>query len=171
MGAEPEKPRVSFEIDVEVRYADALLGAMTQFTRRSRTLLWGYGTVVAGFAVAGWISGSSAIWWGVLVMAIVGALPPMLMTWLTWRDYRARGGKALRMRYHVCESGVEVRAAGRVDWLTWEDVWQAGETRSSFLLSPTPYEQYVIPKRCCGERVVAQLRNVLRSVASHAARG
>ena len=162
---------MSFEIDAEVRYGDALLAAMTQFRRRSRTLLWGYGTLVAGFAVAGWISGSPAIWWGVLAMAILGALPPILMTWLTWRDFRASGGKALRTRYRVCESGVEVRAAGRVDWLTWEDIWQAGETRSSFLLSPTPHEQYIIPKRCCGECVAAQLRSVLRSVASLAERG
>lgn len=68
------------------------------------------------------------------------------------------------MRYHVC-------ATGRIDWLTWEDLWEAGKTRRSFLLSPTPREQYVIAKRCCSEGAVTELRDMLRNVSSLAASG
>ncbi len=144
---------------------------MAQFARRARTPLRGSWVLLGGMAVAGWLSGSPAIGWCALAMATLGGLPPILVAWPTWRDFRARGGKPLRMRYHVCDSGIEVRAAGRIDWLTWENLWEAGDTRRSFLLSPTPREQYVISKRCCGERAATQLRGMPRNIGSLAAHG
>ena len=156
-------PPASLAIDAEIRYSDALLAGAAQFVRRARPGLAVYGLLLAASA-AGWLAGSAVSGWVALALAAAGAALPGAMAWLVRRDFRARGGKPLRLRYHVCGSGIEVQAPGRSDWLAWDDLWDVGETRRSFLVSPAPGEQYVIPKRCCGESVAGRLRETLRAL-------
>lgn len=170
MAPQPEPLTRSFEIVAEVGYADALLGTLAQFLRRARPLLRAYAAVLAAALLAAWLAAGPLLWLPAL-LAAAGASAVAGAAWQARRDFRRSGGKPLRMRYHFCGSGIEIRAAGRGDWVAWEDVWDAGETRRSFLLSPGPGEQYVIPKRCCDADALAGLREALRLAGGLAARG
>ncbi len=171
MAAASEINPTSFEIDAEVRYSDALWAGLGQFLRRARAVLALQGLLVAGLAAAAWLTGRAGFGWTALALAILGALPFAFIAWLTQRDYRVRGGRSHRLLFHVCPSGLEIRSAGRRDWLLWDELWDAGETRRSFLLSPSPEEQYVIPKRCCAAAAAQQLRVLVREARALTARG
>ena len=160
----------SFEIVAEVRYSDALLAAFAQFRRRAPALLVLYVAALATSLAGYWIAGGGYAWLAAATAA-TGAGIVAVVGWLTLRDFRRSGGRPLRMRYHVCGSGVEIRAAGRGDWVAWEDLWDAGETSRSFVLSPSPGEQYVIPKRYCDRATTDGLRQALRSGGAVAVRG
>lgn len=163
-------PPGGLSIDAEIRYSDALLAGAAQFVRRARSGLAVYGLLLAA-STAGWLAGSGASGWAAFALAAAGAALPGLMAWLVRRDFRARGGRPLRLRYYVCGSGIEVQAPGRCDWLAWDDLWEAGETRRSFLVSPGPGEQYVIPKRCCGAAMAGRLRETLLALGPASRRG
>ena len=160
----------SFEIVADVRYSDALFAALAQFRRRARVILVLYAASLAASVVGSWIVGGLYAW---LAVAMVGTGIGLvsLIAWLTFVDFRRSGGRPVRMRYHVCGSGVEIIAAGRGDWVTWEDLWDAGETSRSFVLSPSPGEQYVIPKRCCDREAAAGLRQAFRGSGAVPTRG
>lgn len=170
MASRPEPVPASFEIVAEVRYADALLAALSQFRRRAPVALVIYGLALAASLAGSWVTGG-AFFWLAGVAGALGCATVALVAWTTHRDFQRSGGRPLRMRYHVCSSGVEIRAAGRGDWVAWEDLWDAGETSRSFLLSPAPGEHYVIPKRCCDSAAASRLREALRGGASLAIRG
>lgn len=166
----PEHDPESFEIAAEIRYGDALAAALSQCWRRAPTALAVYLTGLVALIVAGWLSRGELAW-----LAVVGAAPgvaAIAFVAATARlDFKRGGGRPLRMRYHVCGSGVEIRAARRSDWIAWDDLWGASETRRSFLLSPSPGEQYVIPKRCCDAGRAEALRELLgHALASRAGR-
>ncbi len=156
----PEPAPESFEIDAEVRYADALSAALVQGWRRAPGALAVYCIAVPCLLAAAWLSSGALAWLAVIVGA-PGVAAVAAVAWLTRQDFRRSGGKPQRMRYHVCASGIEVSAARRSDWIAWDDLWDAGETRRSFLLRPSPGEQYVIPKRCCRDGAAAGLRAAL----------
>ncbi len=156
----PQPGPETFEILAEVRYGDALHGALAQFARRARAALAVYGASV-GLAVAAAAIWGGAVTWAAAVAAAPGCLALALACWLTRKDFRKSGGRPRRLLYRVAASGVEIRAAGRSDWIAWEDLWDVGETRRSFLLSPGPGQQYVIPKRCCRGSTPARLREAL----------
>ena len=170
MAASEESVSDSFEIVAEVRYSDALFAALAQFRRRAPIALAVY-AVVFGLSAAGALTVGGRYVWLATFLAVAAAGLVSLVGWLTFRDFRSAGGRPLRMRYHVCGSGVEIRAAGRGDWVAWDDMWDAGETGRSFVLSPSPGEQYVIPKRCCDKETAAGLRQTLRSGDAGTARG
>ena len=159
----------SIDIVAHVGYSDALLATFSQFFRRGRPVMRAYAAVLAASAGAAWLTDGELLWLPALVVAGGGAALTST-AWVARRDFRRAGGKPLRVRYHVCGSGVEIRSAGRGDWVAWEDVWDAGETRRSFLLSPSPGEHYVIPKRCCDARAVEGLRQMLRAAGVQTAR-
>lgn len=160
----------SFEIVAEVRYSDALLAALAQFRRRAPLLLAVYVAGLAASVAGSWIAGGRYGWLAAAMVATGVGLVSLVAS-LTLRDFRRSGGRPLRMRYRVCGSGVEIVAAGRGDWVAWEDLWDAGETSRSFVLSPSPGEQYVIPKRCCDREAAAGLRHALRSGGAVTVRG
>ncbi|MDE0108521.1 MAG: YcxB family protein [Bryobacterales bacterium] len=160
----------SFEIAAEVRYGDALAAALSQCWRRAPVALAVYLTGLVASIAAGWLSGGTLAW-----LAVVGAVPGVAVIAFvaaTARlDFKRGGGRPLRMLYHVCGSGIEIRAARRSDWIAWDDLWGASETRRSFLLSPSPGEQYVIPKRCCDAGRAEALRELLgRALAGRTGR-
>lgn len=166
----PEHDSSSFEIAAEIRYGDALAAALSQCWRRAPTALAVYLTGLAALIAAGWLAGGALAW-----LAAFGAAPgvaAIAFAAATARlDFKRCGGRPLRMHYHVCGSGVEIRAARRSDWIAWDDLWGASETRRSFLLSPSPGEQYVIPKRYCDASRVEALRALLgRALASRPGR-
>ena len=156
----PEHDPESFEIAAEVRYTDALAASLSQFWRRAPVTLVAYVTVVVALTAVGWLT-AGALAWLALLAAVPGLAALALVAWTTWLDFKRGGGKPLRMRFHVCGSGVEIYAARRSDWIAWDDLWGASETRRSFLLAPSPSEQYVIPKRCCDAHRAAALRELL----------
>ncbi len=160
----------SLEIVADIRYSDAVHATLAQFSRRARFGLWTYAVSLAVSMAAAWLVGG-ALAWLPAVLGAVGCAAVSLAAWVARRDFRKSGGKPLRMRYHICGSGVEILAAGRGDWVAWENVWDAGETRRSFLVSPGPGEHYVIPKRCCDAAAVESLRETLRSAGALAAGG
>lgn len=160
----------SFEIAAEVRYGDALAAALSQCWRRGPVALAVYLTGLVALIAAGWMSGGALAW-----LFVVGAVPGIaaiaFVAATAWLDFKRGGGRPLRMLYHVCGSGIEIRAARRSDWIAWDDLWGASETRRSFLLAPSPGEQYVIPKRCCEAGRAEALRELLGSaLASRAGR-
>lgn len=166
----PEHDPISFEIAAEIRYGDALAAALSQCWRRAPAALTVYLTGLVALIVAGYLTGGALAW-----LAVVGAVPgvaAVAFAAATARlDFKRGGGRPLRMLYHVCGSGVEIRAARRSDWIAWDDLWEASETRRSFLLSPSPGEQYVIPKRCCDAGRAEALRQLLgRALASRPGR-
>lgn len=166
----PEHEPRSFEIAAEVRYGDALAAALSQCWCRAPTALTVYLAGLVALIAAGCLSGGALAW-----LAVVGAVPGVAgvaFAAATARlDFKRGGGRPLRMHYHVCDSGVEIRAARRSDWIAWDDLWAASETRRSFLLSPSPGEQYVIPKRCCDAGRAEALRELLgRVLAGRAGR-
>ena len=158
----PEHGPGSFEITVEVRYGDALAAALAQCWRRAPVALAVYLTGLAVLIGAAWLTVGTLAW-----LAATAAAPGLaviaLVAWLTRLDFKRSGGKPKRMRYHVCESGIEINAGRRSDWIAWDDLWGASETWRSFLLSPSPSEQYVIPKRCCDAARAEALRRSLGS--------
>ena len=77
------------------------------------------------------------------------------------------GAGVARMAYRLSEAGVEIRRAGRTDWIPWDELWDAAETRRSYLLCPAPGEQYVIPKRCCDADARYGLRAVIEWLPTH----
>ena len=166
----PEHDPISFEIAAEVRYGDALAAALSQCWHRAPSAVAVYLAVLVVLMAAGWLSGGALAW-----LTVVGALPgvaAVAFVAATARlDFKRVGGRPLRMVYHVCGSGIEIRAARQSDWIAWDDLWGASETRRSFLLSPSPGEQYVIPKRCCDPSHAEALRGLLgRALASRAGR-
>ena len=166
----PEHDPVSFEIAAEIRYGDALAAALSQCWRRAPTALAVYLTGLVALIAAGCLSGGALVWLAV-VWAAPGLAAAAFVAAAARLDFKRGGGRPLRMRYHVCDSGVEIRAARRSDWIAWDDLWAASETRRSFLLSPSPGEQYVIPKRCCGAGHAEALRELLgRVLASRTGR-
>lgn len=156
---EPE----SFEIAAEVRYGDALAASLSQCWRRAPVMIASYLTVLAALIAVAWLTAGALAW-----LALVAAAPAIaaiaFVVYATWLDFRRGGGKPLRMRFHVCGSGIEIYAARRSDWIAWDDLWAASETRRSFLISPSPSEQYVIPKRCCDAGRAEELRSLLGRV-------
>ncbi len=166
----PEPVPDEFQIVADVRYSDAVFATLAQFSRRGRIVLRVYALALTVSIGVAWITGGVWLWLPVVLGFIAcGAVGSVV--WLVGRDFRLSGGKPLRMRFHICDSGVEVRAAGRGDWMAWEDVWDAEETRRSFLVSPGPGEHYVIPKRCCDTAAVEGLREALRTAGALVARG
>lgn len=159
----PDHEPISFEIAAEVRYGDALAAALSQCWRRAPTALAVYLAGLVALIAAGYLSGGALAW-----LAVVGAVPgvaAVAFAAATARlDFKRGGGRPMRMHYHVCDSGVEIQAARRSDWIAWDDLWAASETRRSFLLSPSPGEQYVIPKRCCDAGRADALRELLGRV-------
>ena len=165
-----EQDPISFEIAAEVRYGDALAAALSQCWRRAPAALAVYLTGLVALIAAACLSGGALAW-----LAVVGAAPGVAAVGFaatTARlDFKRSGGRPLPMHFHICGSGVEIRAARRSDWIAWDDLWAASETRRSFLLSPSPGEQYVIPKRCCDAGRAAALRELLGpALASRAGR-
>ena len=161
MAQASESSLLSFAIVAEVGYSDALAAALSQPARKAPVVLVVYTVLGICLAVAALVAG------GVFVWAAVGWFTPgatavALVAWLTYRDFRVRNGRPFRLRYHFCGSGIEILSAGRSDWIAWEDLEDGCETRRSFLLSPAPGEQYVIPKRCCGS-AADDVRRVLRA--------
>ena len=156
----PEHGLDSFEIAVEVRYGDAVAASLSQFWRRAPVTFAVYLAVVTVLTAMGWLTAGALAWLAILA-AMPGVFAIAFVGWATWLDFKRGGGKPLRMRFHVCGSGVEIYAARRSDWIAWDDLWGASETRRSFLLAPSPSEQYVIPKRCCDAGRAAALRELL----------
>ncbi len=146
-----------FEIVADIRYSDAVLATLAQFRLRARSGVLAYAVVLVSSIGATWVTGG-ALFWLPAAVASGGCTVVAAIIWLVRRDFRRSGGKPLRMRFHVCGGGIEIRAAGRGEWVAWEDVWDAGETRRSFLVSPRPGEHYVIPKRYCDSAAVGNLR-------------
>ncbi|MDE0625225.1 MAG: YcxB family protein [Bryobacterales bacterium] len=168
-GPRDESMPESFDIHAEVRYSDALLASLACFRSRAPLVLWTYASALAGSLVGSWLVGGVFAWL-FPALAIFGAGTVALVAGLIRRDFRNAGGRPRHMRFHVCESGVEIRAAGRGDWVTWEDLWEVGETGRSFFFSPSPGELYVIPKRCCDATTVAGLRETVRGARGPATR-
>ena len=139
----------SFDIVAEIGYLDALAGALSQPARKAPAILAAYAVLAACLAAAALVVGDVFVWLAVGWFAPAAAAIA-LVAWLTLRDFKARNGRPVRLRYHFCASGVEILSGGRSDWIAWEDLQDGFETRRSFLLSPAHGEQYVIPKRCCG---------------------
>lgn len=158
----PERDPGSFEIAADVRYGDALAASLSQCWRRAPAALAVYLTGLVALIWAAWFTVGALAWLAALA-AVPGLAAIALVAWMTRLDFKRSGGKAKRMRYHVCDSGIEINAARRSDWIAWDDLWGASETRRSFLLSPSPSEQYVIPKRCCDAARVEALRELLGS--------
>ncbi len=158
----PEHDPGSFEIAVDVRYGDALAAALSQCWRRAPVALAVYLTGLVALISAAWLT-VGALAWLAATAAAPGLAAIALVAWLTRLDFKRSGGKPKRMRYHVCDSGIEINAARRSDWIAWDDLWGASETGRSFLLSPSPSEQYVIPKRCCDVARIEALRELLGS--------
>lgn len=159
----------SFDIFAEVGYFDALFASLARVRRRAPLALGAYGLALGASVAASWLVGGVIVWLAA-ALALTGAGIVALVAGLTHRDFRKSGGRPKRFRYHVCESGVEIRSVGRGDWVIWEDLWDFGETSRSFVLSPSPGEQYVIPKRCCDGATVAAMRESLRMARGLAAR-
>ncbi len=161
----------TLDIDAEVGFADAFFASLALFLRRGRGGLTACAVVCAVAAAAIWLSGAHRLLWIFALPAAAALLAVGFVARLTQIDFRSRGGGPLRLRYHVCPSGMEATAGGRSGWLTWDDLWDAVETRRSFLLCPSPEEQYVLPKRCCGKRGVELLRGILAARRSAKASG
>ena len=155
-----------FEILAEVRYADAFLAALSPFYRRSSVGVALYGALLAVLAAGAWLVGGGLAWTA-LAAAAPGWAILALVAWRTARDYRRTGGKPARMLYRVSPFGVEILATGRSDWIAWDDLFDAAETRRSFILSPAPGQQYVIPKRSCRGAAGASLREALHNALLH----
>ncbi len=151
----------TLDVDATVSFADAFLAAMALFLRRSRVGLIACAVVCALAAAAIWLTGAYRLTWIFTVPAAAALLAVGFVARLTQMDFRSRGGQPLRLRYHVCPSGMEATAGGRSGWLAWDDLWDAVETGRSFLLCPSPQEQYVLPKRCFDERGIKLLRGIL----------
>lgn len=158
----PEHDPGSFEIAVDVRYGDALAAALSQCWRRAPVALAVYLSGLGALISAAWFT-IGALAWLAAIAAVPGLAAIALAAWMTRLDFKRSGGRPKRMRYHVCDSGIEINAARRSDWIAWDDLWGASETRRSFLLSPSPSEHYVIPKRCCDAARVEALRELLGS--------
>ncbi len=164
-----DSPHSSFEIVAEIGYSDALGAALSQPVRRAPAVVAVYFLVFVCLAATAGVAGGVFVWLAV-GWAAPGVAAVALVAGLTFQDFKARSGRPLRLRYHFCGSGVEIRAGGRSDWIAWEDLQDAAETRRSFLLSPARGEQYVIPKRCCG-RAVENVREAFRAAGVDAGRG
>lgn len=151
----------SFDIVAEIGYADALAAALSHPARKAPAVLATYTVLAASLAAAALLTDGVFVWLAVGWLT-PGATAVALVAWLTYRDFRARNGRPFHLRYHFCGSGVEILSGGRSDWIAWEDLQDGYETRRSFLLSPAPGQQYVIPKRCCGS-AADDVRNALRA--------
>ena len=156
----------SFDIVAELRYGDALTAALSRFAVRAPRALALYVLLLLG-SLAGSLVSGGAFGWLATALAGAGIAVVALVACLARRDFGGRS-KPKRLRYHFCGSGIEVLSAGRSDWIAWEDLWDVGETRRSFLFSPGPDEQYVLPKRCCRGRE-GELRALIRGAAQPAA--
>ena len=155
----------SFDIVAELRYGDALTAALSRFAVRAPRALALYAVLLLG-SLAGCLVAGGAFGWLATALAGAGIAVVSLVAWLARRDFGIRS-KPRRLRYHFCGSGIEVLSAGRSDWIAWEDLWDVGETRRSFLFSPSPEEQYVLPKRCC-RGLERDLRALIRGAAQPA---
>ena len=162
----PETAAASFDIVAELRYGDALMAALSRFARRAPRVLALYALLLLGSATGSLVAGG-AFGWLAVAIAGLGIALVSLVALLARRDFGVPG-KPRRLRYHVCGSGIEVHSAGRSDWIAWEDLWEVAETRRSFLFSPSPEEQYVLPKRCC-RGIERELRGLIRGAARPAA--
>ena len=159
---QPEITGGSFEIVTEIRFSDALSGSLFQFLKRARYGLLIYGLLFVGLAVTAQLIASNTLAVMALGLLLAGLSPMVLTAGLIIRDQRKSGGSHIEQRYHVCPSGIEVFAAGKNGWHAWEDLWDAEETSRSFLISPSPQEQDVVPKRCCSESVIRRVREYLQ---------
>ncbi len=155
----------TLDIDAVVGFSDAFLATMALFLRRGRIGLT-VCAVVCVLAVAGGLSGAYRLSWIFAVPAAVALLAVGFVAHLTQMDFRSRGGGPLRLRCHICSSGMEATGGGRSGWLAWDDLWDAVETGRSFLICPSPQEQYVLPKRCFDERGIELLRGILAAKRS-----
>lgn len=153
-------PAETLDIDASIGFADAFFASLSLFLRRSRAGLTACAVVCALFAAAAGLSGMYRLLWIFALPTAAALLAVGFAARLTQMDFRARGGKPLRLHYHVCPSGMEATGGGRSGWLAWEDLWDAVETRRSFLICPSPEEQYVLPKRFLDERGIALLRAI-----------
>ncbi len=151
----------TLDVDAAVGFADAFLASLALFLRRSRTGLIACAVVCALAAAAIGLTGAYRLAWIFVAPAVAALLAVGFVARLTQMDFRARGGGPLRLHYHVCPSGMEATAGRRSGWLAWGDLWDAVETRRSFLICPSPQEQYVLPKRCFDERGIELLRGIL----------
>ncbi len=147
-------------ISADVGYWDALLGAVAQARRRAPAWVSAYALAVPVALAAGWLVSPALAWLGAVAALPVVAVASAV-AWSTRADMRRAGTGVPRILYHVCESGLEVRRAGRSDWIAWEELWDITETRRSFLVCPSRREQYVIPKRCCDPGALDALRAVI----------
>lgn len=163
---DPDTAAPSFDIVAELRYGDALMAALSRFARRAPRVLALYVLLLLG-SLAGTLVSGGAFAWIATVIAGSGIALVSLVALLARRDFGSRG-KPRRLRYHFCGSGIEVHSAGRSDWIAWEDLWEAAETHRSFLFSPSPEAQYVLPKRCC-RGIERELRGLIRGAARPAA--
>lgn len=151
----------TLDIDAVVGFGDAFLAALTLFLKRARKGLIVYGLVVSAICVAAWLSGAQWLLWVLAAALLLAALAVGFVARITQMDFRRRGGEPLRLHYHVCPSGLEAIAGERNGWMSWDDLWDSTETRRSFLLSPSPEEQYVLPKRYFDQQGIELLRAIL----------
>ena len=161
MAYDLHKKSETLDIDAVVGFGDAFWAELTLFAKRARSGLIVYAVLLAGSSFAAWFTGRDWLSWVVAALLLIAVLAIGFLARITQMDFRSRGGEPLRLRYHVCPSGLEAIAGERSGWMAWDDVWEATETRRSFLLSPSPEEQYVLPKRYLNDDGIELLRGFL----------
>ena len=156
-----------FDIDVEVRYRDALVAAVWPSRRRAVV----FAACFAVLAVGAW-TGDGFYDWAAATAVVLVAGVHLTAACVLRADYRRAGGRPRRMLFHVCESGIEIRGAGRRnDWIDWDDLAEIREIPGSFLIRPSGVEQYVVPKRCLDPGHTHRMREALRRFRNSAPTG
>lgn len=162
----------TLDVRVKLELADALRGRLWLFWRRSRLLCGLYALFVTGYAVAKFkgiidpLPGAGFGDSGAPLLAAMILLPAALLSAVYVGTKRAFD-RAHRihpvLRFHFCDGGVQIDSRRNSDWIAWEDITEAVESKSDFFVFPAPNEHYLVPKRAISAPDgVEQLREMLR---------
>lgn len=139
------------EFTVELAFEDLFDAAWTLFLRRARVGVIVYGVVALGVAGAWALIPSN---WPRLPLHLLGALlvaAPLFVFGFLYRinqlDFQRSDPAQRRIRYKIGADGLQARSGKNLGIAAWDELWDAAESRRSFLVCVSPQEQYVLPKR------------------------
>jgi hypothetical protein len=163
----------TLDVRVKLELADALRGRLWLFWRRSKVLCGLYALFVVGYAVAKFngiidpLPGAAFGENGAPLLAAMILLPAALMSAVyvgTKRAFDRAHRIHPALRFHFCDSGVQIDSRRNSDWIAWEDIVEAVESSQGFFVFPSPNEHYLVPKRAiAAPGGVEQLREIFRA--------
>jgi hypothetical protein len=162
----------SIEIDAQLGVNDVMRANYAPLLKgkRNRILVIVFALIFIVFPVVSFIlesrdqdaSGGTSRWLSLMLLAIV-PFAIGFTYFLARRSFYTNKSLQETFHYTFTEAGIDAAALSSSSRTSWENVWNALETRHDFFLFISDRVMYAVPKRCFTEEDIEGFRTLLRS--------